>query len=112
MGLAPEGSPESAKRPDCFLEEMFQLKRWNKGIVSRNGATLQISVARPTRGEVVISLIALFMAYGLFHLFFVPMPRIASLRDFLRTVVPALFFGVPFFLIFRRAFEQKCGAQS
>jgi hypothetical protein len=40
------------------------------------------------------------------------MPRIASLRDALAKIVPALVFGLPFVLIFRRLFEQKCAAQS
>jgi hypothetical protein len=39
------------------------------------------------------------------------MLRIASLGDFLQKIVPTLVFGVPFFLIFRRLFEQKCAAQ-
>ncbi len=96
-----------------FLQgEMFQLKRWNKGIVHRQGATLQISVSRPGWGdEVVLGLIGLFMAYGFFNLFFVPMSRIATPRDFLKTIVPALVFGLPGVLIFRRLFEQKCAAQ-
>jgi hypothetical protein len=91
---------------------MFQLKRWNKGVVHREGAALQISVSRPGGGdEVLLALIALFMAYGFFKLFFVPMPRIASPRDFLQRIVPTLVFGLPFIFIFRRLFEQKCGAQ-
>ena len=91
---------------------MFQLKRWNKGVVHREGATLQISVSRPGGGdEVVLALIALFMAYGFFKLFFVPMLRIVSLRDFLQKIVPSIVFGLPFVFIFRRLFEQKCGAQ-
>ena len=91
---------------------MFQLKRWNKGLIYRNGATLQISVSRPEGDEVLLLLIALFMAYGLFRIFFDPMPRIASLGDVWPKIVPALVFGLLFFFMFRRLFERKCAAQS
>ncbi len=52
------------------------------------------------------------MAYGFFRIFFVPMPRIASLGDALPKIVPALVFGLLFFFMFRRLFEQKYAAQS
>jgi hypothetical protein len=79
-----------------LLSEMFQLKRWNKGVVHREGSTLQISVSRPGGGdEVVLALIVLFMAYGFFNIF----------------IVPALVVGLPFVLMFRRLFEQKCATQ-
>jgi len=95
-----------------LLSEMFQLKRWNKGVVHREGSTLQISVSRPGGGdEVVLALIFLFMAYGFFNIFFVPIPRIASPRDFLQKIVPALVVGLPFVLMLRRLFEQKCATQ-
>jgi len=95
-----------------FKAKMFQLKRWNKGVVHRQGASIEISVSRPPGAdEVVLGLSFLFMAYVFFNLFFVPMPRIASPRDFLQRIVPALVFGLPIALIFRRMFEQKCAAQ-
>jgi hypothetical protein len=92
--------------------DMFQLKGWNEGVVHRQGATLQISVPRPREApEVLLGLIVLFMAYGFFNIFFVPLARIAAPRDFFRTLVPALVFALPMALTFQRLFEQKCSAQ-
>jgi len=103
----------SSSRGELPSSKMFQLKRWNKGIVQREGRDLRITVSRPgTFGNgIVWAIIILSMVCGFFILFVPPMLRVTSPGDLLWKGLPALVFGVPFFLIFRRLFEREFADQ-
>jgi hypothetical protein len=92
---------------------MFELKKWNTGIVQREGHNLKITVPPPNGfGEgIVFAVIFLPMAYGFSVLFFLPVLRVTSPIDLFWKALPALIFGVPFFLVFRGVFERQFAEQ-
>jgi hypothetical protein len=92
---------------------MFQLKRWNTGIVQREGHNVKITVRPPNGlGEgIVLAVVFLPMAYGFSVLFFLPMLRVTSPIDFFWKALPTLIFGVPFFFVFRGVVERQFAEQ-
>jgi hypothetical protein len=99
---------------NCFSgSKMFQLQRWSKGVVQREGRNLKITVSPPKglADGVVLAIIFLPMAYGFSVLFFLPMLRVTSPVDFLWKASAALLFGAPFFLVFRWIFERQFAEQ-
>lgn len=106
----------SQNRGKIAFSEMFQLKRWNHGVVHRDGHNLRIIVSRPgVFGDGIALatwiLILLPMACGFFILFLLPIVRVTSPSDLLWKALPAFVFGAPFFLIFRRLFEREFADQ-
>jgi hypothetical protein len=97
---------------------MFQPKQWNHAVVQRERRGLRVTVSRPRHrvadvfGLAAMAAMVLFMGYGLFNIFFVPAPQIASLEDFLWRVLPALAFGIPLVFTFRRFFEREFATQT
>ncbi len=95
------------------MSEMFQQRKWKHGIVQREGRDLRITV--PPRGgfgdAVMLAIIALFMAFGVLAITVPPMLRAVSLLDSLGKASPAIIFGLPWFFMFRWAFERDFAEQ-
>jgi hypothetical protein len=92
---------------------MFQLRRWNKGVVERRGGDLEITVSPPRDiGDgVLLAAIAGFMLFGLYQIFFPPMFQFKSPLDLLLKTIPTLLFGIPFVLILGALFERQFADQ-
>jgi hypothetical protein len=71
---------------------MFQLRKWNKGTLHRQGGDLQIAVSPPRDmgNGIVLVTIALLMVFGLYRLFAPALLQVKSLADLLWKVLPAL----------------------
>jgi hypothetical protein len=92
---------------------MFQLQRWNKGVVEREGRNLKITVLPPKglADGVVLAIIFLPMVYGFSAFFLLPMLHVTSPTDLLLRSSAVLLFGVPLFLVFRSIFERQFAEQ-
>jgi hypothetical protein len=93
--------------------KMLQLKKWNEGVVQREGRDLRIVVTRPrSYSDLIVSTIVFVpMLCGFVVIFVVPMFRITSVGDFFVQATLAAAFGLLFFFLFRGFVERQFADQ-
>ncbi|HYK18141.1 MAG TPA: hypothetical protein VEV37_08970 [Bryobacteraceae bacterium] len=92
---------------------MFQLKRWNKAVVHREGRDLNIVVSRPRSLADWVGLAVIALPWPCFIVAFVivPMFHATSAMDLLMDTCLSLGLVVPLFLFFRALGEKECDDQ-
>ncbi len=89
------------------LKQMFQRRKWKKGVVQRDGCDVKITVSPPETGDLVTSVTTLFMCFGSFWLFGSNLRRPSSLTDLLWEMLPGLVFGIFLFFLTRAIYERS-----